>query len=440
VSSYGLLTVGGFLVSELREGIDNELLVAFRDDMLTVEQVTVGEWDPVGRWTAEAAIELVHVYRYRASGMAIAQRLDALGVTPESVAHYLEYFLHGEGRVRHKLAEFSGAPELAAYWAAEDAALDELTPSLWLERVQAAAAKPPESELAGAASLRDPPVGSLEWLLSIVVDWHPPYALRAVLLAFPDEDVCLDATRLVEDDLGEGEDPAKISSEALATLRTQAGSHAPIVVLTEGRTDAEFLSAALELLLPHLTDVVRFLDYDERPEGGAGALVRLVRSFAAAGIANRVVAVFDNDAAAADALRSLAIDRLPDNITVRRFPDIERLRRYPTLGPPTAEYPTGTRELSDVNGLAGSIELYLGVDVLTDASGELSPVQWRAFIPGIGRYQGEVLDKRRIQEAFRARVRSGRKDRTRVQTGDWSGLQAILSELLTDLPARGEPL
>jgi hypothetical protein len=42
-----------------------------------------------------------------------------------------------------------------------------------------------------------------------------------------------------------------------------------MIVLTEGKTDAEFLGAALTLLYPHLTDLVRFLDYERRPEGGS---------------------------------------------------------------------------------------------------------------------------------------------------------------------------
>ncbi len=65
-----------------------------------------------------------------------------------------------------------------------------------------------------------------------------------------------------------------------------------MVVLTEGKTDAEFLAAALPVLYPHLTDLVRFLDYARRPEGGVGALLHTVRAFAAAGIANRVVALW----------------------------------------------------------------------------------------------------------------------------------------------------
>ena len=40
-----------------------------------------------------------------------------------------------------------------------------------------------------------------------------------------------------------------------------------MVVLTEGRTDAEFLAAALAVLYPHLTDLVRFLDYERRRDG-----------------------------------------------------------------------------------------------------------------------------------------------------------------------------
>jgi hypothetical protein len=37
-------------------------------------------------------------------------------------------------------------------------------------------------------------------------------------------------------------------------------AHAPLIVLTEGTTDAEFRRMAFAVLYPHLTDLVRFLD------------------------------------------------------------------------------------------------------------------------------------------------------------------------------------
>jgi hypothetical protein len=86
-----------------------------------------------------------------------------------------------------------------------------------------------------------------------------------------------------------------VASKAQAKSRDNAACHAPVVVLTEGVTDAEFLSSALAVLYPHLTDLVRFLDYDRKPEGSASAVLRAARAFDAAGIANPVVAVFDND-------------------------------------------------------------------------------------------------------------------------------------------------
>jgi hypothetical protein len=44
VGSYGKLSVGTLVVSRLRDGIDHELLAAFRDDMLVKHQVPWSEY------------------------------------------------------------------------------------------------------------------------------------------------------------------------------------------------------------------------------------------------------------------------------------------------------------------------------------------------------------------------------------------------------------
>jgi hypothetical protein len=258
-------------------------------------------------------------------------------------------------------------------------------------------------------------------LLREIDYWDDRYALRIVLLAFPDAEVVLDISTVNGFEYLAESALASLASRAAQTISGMAGMHAPTVVLTEGRTDAEFLAAALAIIYPHLTDLIRFLDYERRPEGGVSALVRMVRAFSAAGIVNRVVAVFDNDTAAADALRVIEHAILPAQIQVIRYPTLDLAKEYPTLGPPTVQSPTGSVSLADVNGLAGSIELYLGRDVLAQADGVLFPVQWKSFIAGIGQYQGEVVNKDRIHEAFRAKYALALQNPNHVKEQDWEG-------------------
>ncbi len=58
----------------------------------------------------------------------------------------------------------------------------------------------------------------------------------------------------------------------------------------------------------------------------------------------------------------------------------------------------------DVNGQACSIELYLGRDALTGRDGQLRPVEWTSRDPKLARYQGKVIGKAEIGEAFLRRL------------------------------------
>lgn len=85
----------------------------------------------------------------------------------------------------------------------------------------------------------------------------------------------------------------------------------------------------------------------------------------------------------------------------------------------------------DINGMAGSIELYLGNDVLRDASGRLPPIQWTGFEPSVQRYQGELLAKAEIQIKFKEKLARACEDSEFLQAGDWSGLRAIFETLFS---------
>jgi hypothetical protein len=207
-----------------------------------------------------------------------------------------------------------------------------------------------------------------------------------------------------------------------AATTVHAGQYLSVgrtIILTEGRSDSSALSASLLLLYPHLADYYSFLDFDAfRVPGGSGSLANLTRAMAAAGVINRIIALFDNDTAGESAMRGLRSLNLPTNICLARLPDLEGLRAYPTLGP------TGSTTM-DVNGIAASIELYLGRDALTASDGKLVPVQWTGYDAGIGQYQGEIMRKREIQQAFEAKILDCRNDSTRVAAYDWTGLHAI---------------
>jgi hypothetical protein len=186
------------------------------------------------------------------------------------------------------------------------------------------------------------------------------------------------------------------------------------------------LASAIEILMPHLAGYVKFLDYEVGNEGGASAAVRTLKSFAAAGISNRIMAIFDNDSAAYEAVMTLKSSKLPSHYRVMHYPDLDLANKYPTLGPQGDA-------VMNVNRLAGSIELYLGSDVLTTENGALMPVQWKGYMGKVKSYQGEVVDKAALQRAFQEKLKFARADPRNVRKQDWSGLQLILDKLIETL-------
>jgi hypothetical protein len=85
----------------------------------------------------------------------------------------------------------------------------------------------------------------------------------------------------------------------------------------------------------------------------------------------------------------------------------------------------------DVNGLAGSIELYYGSDVLRMPDGAFAPVQWRGYVEALGEYQGQVMHKAALQKRFAAKLAACLDDPSLAHRYDWSGLDAILGRMRT---------
>lgn len=172
-----------------------------------------------------------------------------------------------------------------------------------------------------------------------------------------------------------------------------------IIILTEGKTDVEFISNSIDKLYPHLKDYYHFIDFDEyKVESSASALVKLVTSFAAANVKHHIIALFDNDTAGLKEMKKMVSKAFTPNIKILRYPDISLAKKYPTVGP------IGKKKMN-VNGLACSIEMYFGVDVLT-RNNELIPIQWKGFDDKEKKYQGEIADKNYVQDTFRNKLKN----------------------------------
>jgi HEPN/Toprim N-terminal domain 1 len=281
VTGYAELRVGVLLVSQFHNGVGDELMTLFRDDMLDIRHGWASEYFTVEKeYDLDADYEMDLVV-YRAAASSIADRLDLMGVTTTAALAFLDEQLNDR---RPGVDLDQSERELLAAALADNSRVilasmnseqrarvehgmalrDSLDSNRWLELLAAA----PE----GRSYDLSPEPGSRYWFLTQLRYedyWAERHVLRAVLMAFPDAEVTLDLT-----ELNQSERPRdrllSMASDAAASTRRSAAVNGPVVVLTEGRTDAEFLTAGLRILYPHLTDLIRFLDYDYRPEGQGG--------------------------------------------------------------------------------------------------------------------------------------------------------------------------
>lgn len=247
------------------------------------------------------------------------------------------------------------------------------------------------------------------------------YAFRILLECFNNEDkVALDVSDLISS--GWYKFDENLVSLARQELTENYHFDSKIIILTEGSSDKAILEKSFEIIYPQYSPYYTFMDFElSNSQGGAIALVSIVKAFIGAGIQNRIIALFDNDTAARDAIRGLSNSYLPENIRVMSYPNYQFLESYPTIGP------SGNHKLN-VNGLAGSIELYLCFEAIK-ISGELSPVQWKGYNQSLSCYQGEVIEKTKIQKQFYKIIKKVNKDTKLIKEYDWAGLRLIFDSI-----------
>ena len=137
----------------------------------------------------------------------------------------------------------------------------------------------------------------------------------------PDDSLVVqDITDLVGSGYYDEKDP--VCDLALKNLKGDYPANSKIIILTEGTTDTDVLEPSLKLLYPHLCEYYSFMDFGLKPQGGAGHLMNIVKSFAGAGIENKIIALFDNDTAAHSTVKSLKKIDIPSNIRIAHYPNM----------------------------------------------------------------------------------------------------------------------
>ncbi|MBU5336254.1 HEPN/Toprim-associated domain-containing protein [Intestinibacter bartlettii] len=244
------------------------------------------------------------------------------------------------------------------------------------------------------------------------------FILRIILSIYDKKDdyIIYDVSEIVES--GDFEEGYEFSKKAKEFAKLEYIINEKIIVLTEGMSDACILEKSLNILYPHLSEYYSFLDFKAtRLRGSADALVSTIKAFISSGIANRTIAIFDNDTAGQEAMKLLSGIEIPNNIKVFKYPDLEIAKKYPTKGP------TGD-VVMDINGMACSIELYLGKDILCGEDGNLIPIQWIGYFESAGKYQGRILDKANCLKKFFEKITDKNISR---ENFDFSGIDSILN-------------
>ena len=324
--------------------------------------------------------ELPTLYHYfLAPAAVVRKRLLIQGYTPEFCARAWEAARDEQARLHRNYADEPVGPLYD-----ELRLLERITLPDWLQMIRDEVAASPKNTIAG----RQNP-WHFRSLLSAPGDVFVQLAL--LLEALPTSPVWMDCGFLYGDD-DDRRPPQQISREEDALFADFPSGK--IIVLTEGKSDTRIITAALQAFYPEYADAYQFLDFDEfRIEGGASLLARMIKVLSGARVQNRMVALFDNDAAGLEAYRSLSAVRFPRNVRLMLLPDTKLAASYPTLGP-------AGLERMNVNGAGAPIELYLGRSSLKASDGNMRPVRWAQWMENVGRYQGVIQDKDAVSKAF----------------------------------------
>ena len=440
MSSYAKLSLGSLELGTTRNEIDPGLMWIYRPSDKRIERIDRRQRRRLARYVEEDFIDEFDesnpftIVEYSCTVAVARDRMDLKGFTYEVAEETFKRELDAEIQRYEGYLRDGRFTQVSRAYEEKLALLRSLSIEDWREALARIRDEQLTRGTVGEMPIDDPQLPLLRHMLEDASEFygfpgddHRHVVRIALECASPEERLTYDLSDLVTGgwESASEDEIDHIVAAAEGYFDEDFLLHQRVIVLTEGDYDRRTLERSLNLLYPHLAEYFHFFDFTgRRVGGGVGELANLVRAFAAADVRHRILALFDNDTAAKAALSNLDLDSLPGNIAVRHYPSLPLAEDYPTLGP------SGKARM-DVNGLAGSIEIYLGQDVLRDDDGVISPVQWTGYDRKMGAYQGEILDKQKVHDRFAEKLACCETDPEQINCYDWEGIRAILDKMRT---------
>jgi hypothetical protein len=430
MGSYAELRIGGYTVYSLKSQVDSITMSLFtelnRHSYIGQDEIDRHKSELEACDSEDEVDPPLTTYEYRSTVGQVIQRLEVMGFTLDESRQYFNEFFEDLG------PDLEDEFYLKPYGAIDPT---DLTLENWMKAIKYCIEKGvPYYQLGDRDTCDRLDAAGMTWFH--VMYFHGDenilgfpggdirLALRSCLEIFNNDDqIVLDYSDLVYGGYYNEEDElCEIVSEDLShTFRPSE----QVLVLTEGSSDATIIRDTIKVLYPHLADLFSFLDFtreDFRTEGGVGFIVKVLKVLVSAKVGTKVLAIFDNDLAARDALRSLKVKALPSNIKVITLPELEIAKRYPTIGP-------GGQTDADINGRALSLELFFGQEILLRPDGSLTPVRWTSFVNSMKEYQGEIDDKERLQKKYRALLKRIQADPAVAEQVDLGDMHKLLQRI-----------
>ena len=208
------------------------------------------------------------------------------------------------------------------------------------------------------------------------------------------------------------------------------------IVLVEGTSDKAILEFALNHIYPHLSNLYYFMDFEyakgKNRQGGVDAIANNIKTFITSKIKGRFIAIFDNDTVGLQTKKQLLFDirKVPDNFRILCYPDIKLAKSYPTIST------NGKIVLDNINGRACSIELYLPDSLLKQHNGLFYPIHWESYVKRkigaeqLADYQGIVMNKDDIKEAFVTYQNEVNVGTRTFNCDEWAKMKVLLDEII----------
>jgi hypothetical protein len=428
MGQYCELYISDYPISTTRNEIDPSILSLFQPEDLNHFDRLIGARNQLLYGRDDIEDETEHAVEYSNTAKNIRDRLEIMGFTLKKAMSEFESSKEESieelsGYLNDK--DFTSNPEVEAKLKSEKDLLEKSSFNDFL----VASKEIIDKSYRYAVKVEDLPKETNSIIFYLLEYGHGldkfPYhydqrvLLRSLLEFTPDDKkVTYDITELIDEENYE-EEIENIYEDTIQNITYDYELGEKFLILTEGSTDIQILQGAMNVLYPHLTGFYSFMDFGiSNASGSASSLVASVKSFVGAGIKNRVIALFDNDTAAESALRGFQKTIIPKTIKILQYPNIKIAENYPTIGP------SGISQMN-INGLACSIELYLGKDILIK-EGQLIPIQWKGYDQTLGKYQGEIIDKSGVQKQFQAKIDDCLKDPANTINYDWTELNELL--------------